>query len=66
MATKVKLSATLRNNMRNWVDDRVDNREGLKLREFFSFMHDLEFEIGKKEKAAITKILTAAYKKRRR
>lgn len=57
MAKRAQIGMALRGNMRNWVLDRADNREGLKLREFFAFMHDLEFEIGPKTKVTIGNIM---------
>lgn len=65
MARRAEISMKLRGNMRNWVLDRVDNREALMLQSFFSFMKELEFEIGPKARVTIANIMRKEYAKRK-
>jgi len=66
MAQRAQISAKLRGNMRNWVDDRIDNRESLMLQSFFTFMKELEFEIGPKMRVTIANSMRKEYAKRKR
>lgn len=58
-----KISAQLRGNVNNWVEDCIENGDALLLREFFTFMKELGFEISAAQKKQLTTDMNARYAK---